>query len=101
MSKLSQLVELYSRRFSSLSVSEDIKGYDYAKQVVEIVAMNNANTGNDIKKGEALKELKVDLVCSNCGKEGAVRMRRQLRSGDEGENVVIMCPNCGTTVTVG
>ena len=94
MANIQDLVELCSRSFSSLNIPEDIKGYDYAKRVVELAA--EATSGSsDVKKGDALKELKVDLTCSACGKEGAIKMRRQLRSGDQGENVVIMCPNCG------
>ncbi len=100
MSDLQGLLELYSRRFSYLNIPDNIKGYEYAKAVVEETVKANASNA-EVKKGEALKDLKVDLVCSSCGKEGAVRMKRQLRSGDEGENVVIMCPNCGTTITVG
>lgn len=69
-------------------------GMDFFAEVIERAAKST-----QVKKGEDLENLK-SVACRNCGKE-AVQARAQLRSGDEGENVVVFCPSCGVSRVIG
>jgi DNA-directed RNA polymerase subunit M/transcription elongation factor TFIIS len=96
---------MHSRCFASgngtsiiSNINPDITGYAYAREVVRLKALE-AKASSTATKSERLSKL-TNVTCSSCGKE-AIRRTKQLRSGDEGENVVIMCPACGLEQRVG
>ena len=63
-------------------------GVEFFAEIVRIAAMKQS-----VDKGEGLSLLK-NVSCGKCGKP-ATQTRKQLRSGDEGENTVVYCQSCG------